>query len=292
MFEILRGRKTFTLPWTTKALVVALLAAALVVNMAIFVFALGTRDAGLIAPTLQFFGTLLPIVVVAIILARADSGVSALQRRTENVFSAVIPASLSRIGEEPNGFYVPNHRRLPPASPRSGRVFVNLRRGDCHADILVFTPWNGAWKAMLLRLEINVQRVNFNLCAPRAILPAAIKATGLSQGFRHTLAGAAAASESEAEAVTSSGYHFLDTDLSRTIGNVEFQCLVGSKFVGEEFLWDSAQQLYFAQDLMFMLRAFLTEAPGLFPTYAGERPPSGFESLADALPAAAAAAKT
>lgn len=283
--EILRDLKTITLPWTTKAAAIALLFVAVAVNLAIFGYGWIHHRNEVIAATLQLFGAMLPVLLVVIVLARADSGVKALQRRTEALFSGVVPDALARIAERPAVFYTPDRRRAPqPAS--TGKVFVNLQRGDCHGDILVFTPWEGAWKAMVLRLEVNVLRVNVNLCIPRSLLPATAKAAKAALSFRHTRAGAAAASEHGENSAANSGYQFLEEGLVRTVCGVEFFCLVGSKFVGDEFLWDSAQQLYFAQDLMFMLRAFLAESPHLFPTLIGDAPPTGFADLARALGAA------
>jgi hypothetical protein len=66
---------------------------------------------------------------------------------------------------------------------------------------------------------------------------------------------------------------------------VDFVCLVGSKYVSDEFLWNSAEQLHFSQDLMFMVRAFLAEAPTLFPTFESEGPPSSFAAVAGAVEA-------
>lgn len=44
----------------------------------------------------------------------------------------------------------------------------------------------------------------------------------------------------------------------------EFVCVVFSAIMKPDFLWDSSEILYFSQDLMFMLRAFVNEQPDLF----------------------------
>lgn len=44
----------------------------------------------------------------------------------------------------------------------------------------------------------------------------------------------------------------------------EFICVVYSAIMKPDFLWDSSEILYFSQDLMFMLRAFINEQPDLF----------------------------
>lgn len=268
MFDFLRDLKTFTLPWSTKVVVIALLALAVAVNVGLFLFSWERERTDLMSATVQLFGVMLPILLVTIVLARANTGVAALRRRTELFFLNTLPASLARTAEAPGEFYTPTPRRRPRPRSGTGTVLVNLTRDDCCADLLIYAPVEkGAWRAILLRLEINISRVNLNICIPASLADPTgakdLEALGqaLAQQFRHTLAGARGGRDAPA----ADGYAFLDAPLRRNVLGQSMVCLVGSRRLAAEFLWDSAAQLQFAQDLMFMARALLGEAPHLFP---------------------------
>lgn len=280
--DFLRGLKTITLPWSTKLIVAALLVAAVVLDVGVFFYSIEKKQEEVTGASLQFIAAVLPIALLTIVLAQADTGVVALQRRTEMFHSRVVAPALLRIAEQASAFYPARKSLRLEAVALPGQVLLNLRRGECYCDYLALVPWEGTTRALLIRLEVNVMRINFNLCIPKALAGRG----GLATHFKHSLAGAAAARDAGVTGthheppVSSSGYTFLEMPLARRIEGVDLICLVGSRFVGEEFLWDSAEQLYFAQDLTFMLRAFMTEAPRMFPVI---RPGTSPKSLAEVM---------
>ncbi len=263
--NMLRDLKTLTLPWSTKLFVLLVLMVSAGVNIALFVMGVMNGRSDLLTATIQMFGVLLPIILLVAVLSRAESGVAGLRRRTEILYLSVIPSVLARICESPQPLYAPEPRRRPPRPGISAPVFTNAVHGECHADFVVLVPSAGIWKAVVFRLEVNVGRINFNLCVPRHLVSPALKRpAALVRRFAHTLEGAGAGRPDEGDDRLHTGYAFLKEPIARAIDGAPFVCLVGGKFVSREFLWDSAEQLYFAQDLMFMLRAFLAEAPELF----------------------------
>lgn len=281
MFDLFKDLKTFTLPWTTKVLIVALLILSIGLNVGLFLYSWRQERSDLMSATVQFFGAVLPLLIVAIILTRASTGVLALRRRTEQFFLGVLPGPLTQVVEQQAEFYAPNPRRRPAPHPVRGSVLVNLTRGDCCADILVYVPQGGSnWHAVMLRLEINISRANLNVCVPRGLVAAAnLDEAGevLARAFRHSLGGAKAAPDTES-------YRFLDQPLGRVSqGGLDLVCLVGTRSLSEDFLWDSARQLQFAQDLMFMVRALLSEAPQYFPVVRHTGPPSSAQPYFEAL---------
>lgn len=289
-----RDFKTLTLPFSTKIVVVLLLLLSVLANLILFGWGLMRDSSSLLSSTIELFGVLLPVILVAVVLGRADSGVSALKRRTETLYLKVLPPILAGVVDSPGDFYAPGSRARPPEGERGGRVFVNLARGECHADLLLAAPWRREgntvveWKMMLVHLEVNVGRVNFGLLIPEDMLAPrrSGRRTAGGQAFRdafpHTLQGASKAGAPVQPEKASSGYTFLDVLIRREVLGVDHLVLVANKFLSDEFLWDSASQLYFAQDLMFMLRAFLTERPDLFVSIEGPAVP-GPEAFARAL---------
>lgn len=273
-----RDFKTLTLPFSTKIVIVVLLLMSVAANLVLFGWGLMRDSSSLLASTVELFGVLLPVILVAVVLGRADAGVSALKRRTETLYLKVLPPILAGVVEAPGDFYTPGPRMRAPRSERAGRVFVNLARGECHADLLLAAPWRREgdavveWKMMLAHLEVNVGRVNFALLIPQRLLDPTQK-RAFHAAFPHTLQGAAKAGAPVQPEKASSGYVFLDELIRRQVFGVDHAVLVANKFLSDEFLWDSAGQLYFAQDLMFMLRAFLTERPDLFVSIPGPAVP-------------------
>lgn len=292
-----RDFKTLTLPFSTKIAVVILLLMSVAANLVLFGWGLMRDSSSLLSSTIELFGVLLPVILVAVVLGRADSGVSALKRRTETLYLKVLPPVLAGVVDSPGDFYAPGPRVRAPAAERGGRVFVNLVRGECHADLLLAAPWRREgdtvleWKMMLVHLEVNVGRVNFSLLIPEDRLAhgrggragrRAMDGQAFRDAFPHTLQGASKAGAVVQPEKANSGYTFLDELIRRRILGVEHLVLVANKFLSDEFLWDSASQLYFAQDLMFMLRAFLTERPDLFVSIPGPAVP-GPEAFVRAL---------
>ena len=285
--DMLRGLKTMTLPWSTKALVVALLATSLAVNVALFFLGLSKNEADVLSATIEFFGVLLPILLVTLVLAKADTGVAALARRTELFFTRTLPTILSHVSDGKPEPYLPNPRQRPPKVSSQGAVLVDINRNGCASDLVIYCPDGpGRWKAVPLRLELNVRRVNLSLCFPDAVLKTKAKTATLAGQeltgvFRHTLAGASA--DQPGRPASCPSYRFLDTPIVHTIGGIPFRGLVGCCFLSESFLWDSAEQLYFAQDLLFMIRALLSEAPDYFVTVASPKCPATFDAFRAAL---------
>ncbi|MBL0948977.1 hypothetical protein [Brevundimonas sp.] len=289
-----RDFKTLTLPFSTKIVVVVLLLMSVGANLILFGWGLMRDSSSLLSSTIELFGVLLPVILVAVVLGRADSGVSALKRRTETLYLKVLPPILAGVVDAPGDFYAPGPRVRAPKAERGGRLFVNLARGECHADLLLAAPWRREgdtvveWKMMLAHLEVNVGRVNFALLIPEDRLVRgraggrALDGQAFRDAFPHTLQGASRAGAPVQPEKASSGYTFLDELIRRRILGVDHLVLVANKFLSDEFLWDSASQLYFAQDLMFMLRAFLTERPDLFVSIPGPAVP-GPEAFALAL---------
>lgn len=279
--DALRDLKTLTLPISTKVGVVLLLLFSVGVNLLLLARGVIKNESSLLTSSVETLAALLPVVLVVLVLSRADTGVAALKRRTETLLLKVAPQALAGVVEEPLAFYEPGRNTRAPVAPRRGRVYVNLKRGECFADLLVIAPWTdrGAtprWKIIPIRLEINVGRVNFNLLIPDHV--GRRSPESVSAAFAHTTQGAGRAGPTEPGRPESTGYAFLDTPLRRDLSGSPCTALVASKFVSGDSLWDSASQLYFAQDLMFMLRAFLAERPDMFVTVAGASPPSAVEA--------------
>ncbi len=59
-------------------------------------------------------------------------------------------------------------------------------------------------------------------------------------------------------------YIFNERLLERSLHEWDYWVLVALRPLSSDFLWNPSERLFFAQDLMFMLRAFVAEQPQLF----------------------------
>ncbi len=116
---------------------------------------------------------------------------------------------------------------------------VHVAAGHFEADYVIEGP------AIRMHCELNVRRCNVGvlLCRPP------------KNDLSHTIKGAAA---------TPSSFSCSGETLPWTIGGVKGQLLVFSKTLSEDFLWDAADQLFFARDVSMLVRAMHAEAPHLF----------------------------
>lgn len=302
--DILQNLKILSIPGWLKVLLILLLTVLGAVNAALFV--LGVLDhsrEGWVKASIELMSVVLPIFLIGLIAWGSNTGTAALQARTAEVFLHLLPDALSRVGDFPAPFRraaVAGARRawwspaetprLPPRAPgERTRVLVNLRRDECHADIILLMPGGpagGAWKELVIRIELNVRKVNLNLCfdaarvrerlgmaedASPAELAAALRAQlghavrGAAQGSQQAAGEAGPAETGHADGAPRArlSYAFNDRALVRQLGERPMVCLVASAWLADEFLWDAGERLFFAQDLVFFLRAVAREAGDL-----------------------------
>jgi hypothetical protein len=83
--------------------------------------------------------------------------------------------------------------------------------------------------------------------------------------FPHSLdAATAQIADDELEAARLGGYLFHGEVIQRELEGRRWYVLVGSCALAKDLLWNPAERLFVAQDLMFMLRAMVNESPEIF----------------------------
>lgn len=227
---------------------------------------------------------------------QANTGVHALRRATEDFFLDLLPDVLSRTAEVDGVFYEARKGQKPPEHGNRARVLTNLRKGDCDAEVALFLPRGDEFIEILMRIEINVHRVNLNLCFDRTtftkLCPAysmhehqpefsgdsrKASAMWLHEALAHSLGGALHPGvdpdqpqqaqhghNPDAHRTERLEYEFNDLTIDRIVCGRSVICLVAAISLPKDFLWDASERLYFAQDLMILLRACTLERPDLF----------------------------
>lgn len=229
---------------------------------------------GWIEASAYLLGILLPILVIGALLIFSSGGIDALQSRTEVLLRRDLPSFLRQIPDGERAFGDPGSRC--PTAPSDALAVVKIAQfaKRCYADYEVTLPdvqGKGSRRRFYIRVELNVKKANFNLYFPYESLAAICsEAEGgddfaercneiVLSSFEHTRRGAAFESGDQA-----GRYSFNERLLERRLLGQTYYCLVGSLSLPHDFLWNPAERLFFCQDLMFMLRAFLNERGGLF----------------------------
>lgn len=287
----------FVVPRWVKAIVGFTLFVLLGVNVTIGLLGVvGPGDrSGWIEAAAYMFGVLLPIFIIVFVVMYADSGPRALKMKAYEYMSKTIPETLASIVEEPAPYY--RAEKCRGRSIQSAvKVFSNQYRDSCIThykiefldrlvdEVQMVQSSRGKAKSMIsvsassrqkrsmhVALELNVKKANLVVFIPAA--PAEVEAGLIASVndfdesangrpfntshfdalFPHTLAGA-----------KSEGYSVNPNLSVGRQGKTLSYGIVLIRKLDDHFLTTPQAKLYFAQDLMFMLKSFFNERPNLF----------------------------
>lgn len=121
---------------------------------------------------------------------------------------------------------------------------------------------------MIIRIELNVRRVNFNLYINERTLEKFVKNNGIeelqSDEVLKFLFPHCSATQEVKVGENIIHYQYNPKFLHRIFDDKDYLCIVGSSELSSEMLWNASDILYFTQDLILMVRAFYQERPELF----------------------------
>jgi hypothetical protein len=217
------------------------------------------------------------IVYVAL---HIQSGEAALLNSIKRVYLKTLPMALAQIDEAGAPFYPTEGKaRIKKATKSKITIETNYLAGQIDADFLIHLSPS---RQLIIRLEINFRRINFDLYLTKDQIEKILGRAALSvqeitgkdstrrvlERIGHSVSGAGF---SEAKRVATgdqdvnyqSGYVFNDQMIPRELAGQQYYCLVAMKSVSQQFIWEVAERVYFCFDLMLMLRAMLDECPEL-----------------------------
>lgn len=175
-------------------------------------------------------GVLLPLSVAIMFLSFYEAGTAPLKDATKKVLTQLIPKALSNL--------------KGGAALQDGRPLVETRfapEHSCHYR-MVFPDKS----EMRMELQLNVKKVCVIFCFR---LDCFLDVQGLEKRLRHTLEGARHEGYTTNNAI---GHSMHD--------GLHCNSLVLYRNLPPDFLWNSAEKLYFAQDLQVMIQSMLHEA--------------------------------
>jgi hypothetical protein len=236
-----------------------------------------SESSGWIEAAAYVLGIVLPILMIALVVLYSQTGVAALRSRINHYLATVIPDSAQILASSDRNFVrvtnIMNRAKRRQQSAGPVIVMAQPERGLCTMNYALYVPaeitidgvtTNGFRRAMV-RVELNVWKVNVNVCIEETIadsLNAQLgprNASPLSDSgrweelFPHSLAGAKA-----------EGYAVNQLTIKRHLADRAYVALVLSRELKPNFMFDISQKLYFAQDLMFMVRSLMHERPDAF----------------------------
>jgi len=261
--DILEIASNIVIPRWVKAVVVAMLAL-LVAAYGVMVFLGVTGDAandGWIEAAAYVLGILLPIFLIGLVIMYAETGIEALRHRSYKYLTEVVPertVMFEPITEKSSRTPPPWRRRVSDKRSMSAVYMAPSNAGEAvrYEVIAPIVDDRSAIQYKMIRflIQLNVQKSNVVIFLPeKALSRATAPDRGLDELFPHSMRGAAA-----------EGYMINPASTRARFNNDFFQSFVLIKRLPEKFMLNSNERLYFAQDVMMMLRAMLNETPELF----------------------------
>lgn len=182
-------------------------------------------------------GVLLPLSIAVLFLSFYEAGVSPLKKATVKILTQLLPDVLSHLGCV-----------TAQKEERAHVITTPLQEHTCYYRIGLPNK-----RVFHLEIQLNVRKV----CAvfhfeERLSENSVTDFSVMSERFKHTLAGARL-----------EGYTANDVVGHKKIDGKDFICLVFYKSLPQDFLWNSAEKLYFAQDLQVMIDSMIIEAADL-----------------------------
>lgn len=280
--DLLQNIRIATIP--VKLKISGFLAAIVILTLNMYVIQKGlgdNREFWVVAGS-QLLAVLLPIILILVFLQFAHSGGEALIDRTQSVLVDKIPRELSKVVEHKEKVFKPyrpetgflhsilrsaffSGRRspadmLPKDRPQTCIEICHVK-GDCFADYRLLSEG----KEIYLRVELIVKRANVNICVPEAYYSkiskfvSRLSEIGEKNADEELVSDNAVPLKNTLVGAKSAGYSINPAPIERVFNGNRYCAIVLARPLAPDFLWDPAEQLYFCQDLMFMLRAILSE---------------------------------
>lgn len=209
------------------------------------------RSPDTLMPGVTLLAALLPIILLLGFITFYESGVPVLQRATSKFLLDTLPQILRGAGEDRKVAAEEFHQlgEKPPVSRPHSKVAIHYTPG---AQKCIYKIETDVQRSLLLAAEINVRKANICLYFRKDLIPQAQQdiSAYLQEHLRHSIGGA-----------RSEGYKVNNDICIHDIAGVEHWALVLIKDLDKEFLWSPAEQLYFSQDLVYLLRSVVNEKP-------------------------------
>jgi hypothetical protein len=254
------GIRSISVPTWLKLLIFLIVLAALGADLAIAVVSLtNPLHKDWFTVSVQLVGSLLPLLLAILLLAFSSRGPEAIRRKTSYLLLHLVPDTIACSLTWSPEFDIIEKKQWGKPRPKTTRIEIGHRPGDfCCVYRISFPELHSVPtinRVVLLVIELKVRQANMHLCVPRNAFEDFCSQSGMAgfaaftKAFPLTLGGAEKAGCNVNPAI----YQFAYSKGAFQTGVVVYRNL------SENFLTDSSEQLFWAQDLVIMLKGFVEE---------------------------------
>ena len=258
--DSLVGIRSISVPTWLKLLIFLIVVAVLTADLAIaWVAITEPQHRDWFSVSVQLVGSLLPLLLGILLLAFSSRGTDTIQRKTSHLLLRLAPEIIASSLTWSPEFAVAGKAQWSRRRRAETQIEVAYRPGDFACIYRIKFPELHSRPAKMhlvfLVVELKVRQVNMHLCVTRTAFDKFCELSQLSgfdafrKAFDHTLSGA----ERAGCKVSSAIYHFpYDEETVQTAVTVYRE-------LTEDFFTDPAEQLFWAQDMVTMLKGFVEE---------------------------------
>jgi hypothetical protein len=254
------GIRSISVPTWLKLLIFLIVVAVLTTDLAIaWIAVVNPLHRDWFSVSVPLVGSLLPLLLVILLLAFSSRGVDTIRRKTSHLLLRLVPDAITSSLTWSPQFTTVHNAQWNRRRQAETQVEVAHRPGDFSCIYRINFPELHSrpvkMHRVLLVVELKVRQVNMHLCVPRSEFDKFCARSELAgyeafrRAFDHTLSGA----ERAGCKVNSAIYHFpYDEETVQT-------AVVVYRELSEDFFTDAAEQLFWAQDMVTMLKGFVEE---------------------------------
>jgi len=254
------GIRSISVPTWLKLLIFLIVLAVLAADLAIALIALtNPQHKDWFSVSVQLVGSLLPLLLVILLLAFSSRGPEAIRRKTSHLLLHLVPETHESSLTWSPEFDAIEKQQWGKKRNGSTQIEVGHRQGDfCCIYRISFPELHSIparSRVVFLVVELKVRQANMHLCVPRDAFDNFCSQSGMAgfeafkKAFGLTLGGA----EKAGCKVNPAIYQFPYSQGTLQTGVVVYRDL------SEDFFTDPAEQLFWAQDMVTMLKGFVEE---------------------------------
>ena len=254
------GIRSISVPTWLKLLIFLIVVTALAADLAIALIAVtNPQHQDWFSVSMQLVGSLLPLLLVILLLAFSSRGPEAIRRKTSYLLLKLVPETIACSLTWSPDIDTIKKSQWNKTRQEITQIEVGHRKGDfCCIYKILFPELHSKparVRVVFLVVELKVRQANMHLCVPKTVFDDFCSKTGLEgfdafkKAFELTLTGA----EKAGCKVNPAIYQFPYSHDTLQTAVVVYRDLT------EDFFTDPSEQVYWAQDMVTMLKSLVEE---------------------------------
>lgn len=256
----LAGIRSISVPTWLKLLIFLIVVAVLTTDLVIaWIAVINPQHRDWFSVSVQLVGSLLPLLLVILLLAFSSRGTDSIRRKTSHLLLQLVPDTIASSLTWSPEFGSVRSAQWGNRRQAETQIEVAHRPGDFSCIYRIKFPElhsrPAKMRIVLLVVELKVRQANMHLCVSRNAFDSFCAHSQLlgfdafKKAFEHTLSGPERAGCKVNPAI----YHFPYENVTVQTATVVYRELT------EDFFTDPAEQLFWAQDMVTMLKGFVEE---------------------------------